>query len=280
MISSASNPKLRYVRSLSRAAARAREGRFVVEGMRLVDDALDAGIRPAFAMTSTTWGTTERAAALRARLEEHHVPVFDVSPAAFAELADTETPQGVLAVVRSPDLPLPAQPDLLLVIDGMRDPGNLGTLLRTAAAAAVDGVLLVPGTVDPTNPKVVRAAMGAHFRVPILERDWAAVAAVAGDGASGGLGVWLADTTGAHDYAQVDWRGPSALVVAGEAHGPSDAARKLAGGTVRIPMPGTVESLNAATAAAVILFEAIRQRRGDAGARYENRSSAQGSPCM
>ncbi len=261
MISSASNPKLRHIRSLARAAARAREGRFVIEGMRLVEDALDAGVAPALAVVSAAWGESERAAALLARLGDRSVPVFTVAPAVFAGLAGTESPQGILAVVPKSETPLPARLDLVVVVDGMRDPGNLGTLLRTAAAAAVDGVLLAPGTVDATNPKVVRAAMGAHFRMPIAARDWAGIAETLRAGSPGGVPAWLADAGGEHDYARVDWALPAAVVIAGEAHGPSDAARALAAATVRIPMPGGVESLNAATAAAVILFEALRQRR-------------------
>lgn len=257
MIASPTNPKLRYVRRLAQAAFRARERRLFVEGVRLAEEMLDAGARPAFALVSDDLDATERGRLLRRRLIEHAVPTFDVERRLLAEIAGIQTSQGILAVVPMPDRPLPEAPRLVVVVDGLRDPGNLGTLLRTAAAAGVDAVLLAPGTVDASNPKAVRAAMGAHFRIPIHALDWAAVESYL----RLDIRIWLADVGGAEDYAAVDWRAPAAVIVAGEAHGPSAEARRLAGGTIRIPMPGAMESLNAATAAAVILFEVVRQRR-------------------
>ena len=255
MITSAANLKLRYVRALARRSFRAREGRMVVEGVRLVEEALGAAVDPAFALTTETLGATERGRALQARLEARGVPTLAVAPALFADLAGTVSPQGVLAVVGTPALAMPEAPDLVLVLDGLRDPGNLGTALRAAAAAGGDLALLAPGTVDATNSKVVRAAMGAHFRLPIRHADWAEIGA-----RCAGLTTWVADAGGEAPYTDVDWRRPSALVVGGEADGPSAAARGAAAAAVAIPMPGHAESLNAASAAAVILFEAARQR--------------------
>jgi TrmH family RNA methyltransferase len=144
-----------------------------------------------------------------------------------------------------------------LVLDGLRDPGNLGTILRTADAAGVQAVFLAPGTVDAYNPKVVRAAMGAHFHVPLVAAGWTALA-----GRLRGLSLWLAEARQGLAYDQVDWRQPSALIIGAEAAGPGDAARRLAPKQVSIPMPGQAESLNAAVAAGIILFEAARQRAG------------------
>ena len=141
----------------------------------------------------------------------------------------------------------------------MRDPGNLGTILRSAEAAGVGQVLLAPGTVDAYNPKVVRGAMGAHFRLPLESLDWPAIAERVA-----GRAVWLADAAGEIAYDQVDWTAPSALIVGGEAAGAGQRAAELATGRVCIPMTGGAESLNAAMAATVILFEAARQRRGGA----------------
>lgn len=264
MITSSENPKLRYVRHLERGSFRAREGRLVLEGSRLIQDALDAGAVPAFALVAGSPEAQARNTALRARLETRAVPVFDVDPRLWADLAQTEASQGVLAVLPVPVLPLPAGLGLVLIVDGLRDPGNLGTLLRTAAAAGVDLVLLAPGTVDATNPKVVRAAMGAHFRVAVRAADWEGIAAIV-RASPHPPAVWIAEAGGASDYTVVDWTAPSVLVVGGEAQGPSPDARALAEGTLRIPMAGGVESLNAATAAAVILFEARRQRAGAMG---------------
>ena len=178
--------------------------------------------------------------------------------------SDTETPQGVLAVLPFPRHGIPREPSLVLIVDRLRVPGNLGTILRTAAAAAVELVLLPPGTVDPYNPKTVRGGMGAHFRLPILQLDWEGV-----ERHLAGLDVWLAAAGEGIRYDQVDWRRPVALIVGGEASGAGERAARLAtgelggercGGRVRIPMPGGMESLNAAVAAGVVLFEIVRQR--------------------
>ncbi len=172
----------------------------------------------------------------------------------MAACSDTQTPQGVLAVV--PFVNLEPRPGLLLILDGIRDPGNLGTILRSAESAGVGQVLLAPGTVDLYNPKVVRGAMGAHLRLPALSQDWHSIGQRARDRA-----VWLADAAGDTAYHAVDWTQPSALLVGGEASGAGQEAADLATGKLSIPMTGGAESLNAAMAATIILFEAARQRQ-------------------
>jgi TrmH family RNA methyltransferase len=173
----------------------------------------------------------------------------------MAAAADTHTPSGLLAVVPMPRRAVSAPLTFALVLDRLGDPGNLGTVLRTAAAAGVQAVLLTPGTVDPFNPKVVRAAMGAHFHLPIVAAEWEALPSQLA-----GLTVWRAEAGAGAAYDAVDWRQPSALLIGSEASGPGDEARALAPNLVSIPMPGRAESLNAAVAAAVLMFEVARQR--------------------
>jgi TrmH family RNA methyltransferase len=261
VITSASNPKLRYVRRLAHRAFRHREGRLVAEGVRLVADVLDTGARPAFALVSEELDATAGGAQLHSRLRSSKVALFDVAPRLLADLGDTVTSQGVLAVFPFPELPWPEEGDLgrgglVLVMDSVRDPGNVGTMLRTALASGADGVVAAPGTVDATSPKVVRAGMGAQFRVPLRDMSWGQVAALS---AAAGLQVIVADASAERSYTSVDWTKPSMLVIGGETEGVSEQARQL-GEAVRIPMSGPAESLNAAVAAAVILFEAVRQR--------------------
>lgn len=256
MITSPTNPKIKYVRALARRKTRQREGQFVIEGVRLIEEALRAGIIPALVFFTSDLKGTARGQALLADMEKHGVAPLLVSNALMKAMSDTQTPQGILAVVPFPQIALPPQPSLALIVDGIRDPGNLGTLLRTAQAAGVDAVLLAPGTVDPYNPKVVRGAMGAHFRLPIAARDWGTIAASISQ-----TQVLLADAQGELTYDAVDWRLPSALIIGSEARGASSRARQLAESRVSIPMQGETESLNAAIAAAIILFEAARQRR-------------------
>lgn len=254
MLTSTHNPRVRAVRTLlDKRQAREDERRFVVEGVRLVETALTAGVRPEVAFYTADLAASPRGAALLATLRATCETV-EVSEAVLHVMSDTETPQGVVAV-----LPFLTMDDgrwtFVLVIDGVRDPGNLGTLMRSAAGAWVDQVVLAPGTVDLYNPKVVRAGMGAHFYVPAASLAWDKIKTRLDS-----LAVRIADADAPQPYYTVDWTGPSALIVGGEAEGVSHAARALSHARVSIPMRPGVESLNAAMAATVILFEAVRQR--------------------
>jgi TrmH family RNA methyltransferase len=180
-----------------------------------------------------------------------------VTPQVMASMSDTETPQGILAVLPFVERELPEMVSSLLIVDRLNTPGNLGAVLRTAAAAGVEAVVLAPGTVDATNPKVVRGAMGAHFRLPMVQRNWEAIVQMAE-----GMYVLLADADGDVAYDEVDWRQAVALILGGEAHGASAEAAHLANARVSIPMQRGVESLNAAVAVGVLLFEMARQRAG------------------
>ncbi|MFN2244809.1 MAG: TrmH family RNA methyltransferase [Anaerolineae bacterium] len=253
MITSAQNERVKYVRSLARRRVRQREGRFVVEGTRLLDELVGAGIEPALVFCTAAWAESPAGQRLLPQIHTGE-GIWPVTDAVMAACADTQTPQGVLAVV--PFLSLSPRPGLLLILDAIRDPGNLGTILRSAESAGVGQVLLAPGTVDLYNPKVVRGAMGAHFRLPAFSHDWPEIARQAG-----GRAVWLADAAGETAYDAVDWTRPSALLVGAEASGAGEEAAQMATSRVSIPMIGGAESLNAAMATTVILFEAARQRR-------------------
>ena len=256
MITSLKNDKVKQVRALqSRKRVRQRERLFVFEGTRLVEEAVRAGVHPSYVFHTEAAERDERTARLLESLREATVPCYGVSDAVMAACSATETPQGILAVIPIPELARPERPTFTLILDRVRDPGNLGTILRTALAAGVEQVLLTPGTVDATNPKVVRAAMGAHLRLPIVALRWEAIAE-----AVTGCDVWLATVGGETRYTAVDWTHPVALVVGGEASGAGEQASTLARGQVTIPMAAEVESLNTAVAAAVILFEVMQQR--------------------
>ena len=255
MIISVANEKVKYVRSLYRRRVRYRERRFVIEGVRLMEEAFRAGIVPALLFYNEGLDAVPGGRELLAEMQKVGAPAFAVSEGVMKALADTVSPQGVLAVVPFVELDPPPSLSLALVVDRLRDPGNLGSILRSANAAGVEQVILAPKTVDPYNPKVVRGAMGAHFRLPIVALSWPEIAE-----ALAGVQVLLADVRAEQAYYEVDWTQPSALIVGGEAHGASPEAMELAAATIAIPMPGEAESLNAAMAASVILFEAARQR--------------------
>jgi RNA methyltransferase, TrmH family len=254
MITSVHNERVKYIRSLARRRVRQREGRFVVEGTRLVGEMVRAGVRPALVLYTEAWAATPSGQGLFAALVDSTEGAWLASEAVLAACAGTETPQGILAV--APSASIEPQPGPILIVDRLRDPGNLGTILRSAEAAGAGQVILMPGTVDAYNPKVVRSAMGAHFRLAIADLGWPAIA-----GRVAGRAVWLADAAGNVAYDAVDWCAPSALIVGGEAAGAGEEAGALATGRVCIPMAAETESLNAAMAATVILFEIARQRR-------------------
>jgi len=271
MITSIANEKVKYVRSLSRRRVRYRERRFVIEGVRLIEEAFRAGVLPALLFYSGGRDVFSGSEELLTRIQASETPAFAVSEKVMRAMAATTSPPGILAVVPFVELTPPPSPSLVLVVDGLRDPGNLGTVLRSADAAGVGLAILAPRTVDHYNPKVVRGAMGAHFRLPISALSWPQIAE-----ALAGVVVLLADVRGEQTYYEVDWTRPSALIIGGEAHGPSREARELAATTVTIPMHGGAESLNAAMAASIILFEAARQRRREQRIPSTNSGQAAG----
>lgn len=243
----------------------------------MVAQALAAGYRPAFVFFTDQYAAGHSVGAMADTLEEAvAVPgaearallaglaagdtaLWQVSPEVMQTLADTVTPQGIAAVVPMavPDVARAREAGLLLILDNLRDPGNLGTVLRTARAAGVEAVALSAGCVDLYAPKVVRAGMGAHFGLAVLPgQTWAELALLAA-----GRQVLLADADGEWTPWQVNWRRPTALIIGNEAHGAGPEARALAQRGVRLPMEADMESLNAAIAAAVFMFEAQRQRR-------------------
>lgn len=252
MITSPQNPKLKLVRALqSRARARRKENAFIVEGVRLFEETLKAHWQIRFVLYDRT--LSERGQALLTALAG--VDKEEVDAALLNSVSDTENSQGILAVlVHNPRL-LPANLDFVLIPDQIRDPGNLGTLIRTAAAAGVEAVLLPPGTTDAFAPKVLRAGMGAHFRLPIVNMAWDEIKAQVQ-----GLAVFLAEMEGDISYADADLKQACTVIVGGEAEGASEAARALANAEVYIPMQADTESLNAAVAGAILLFEVARQR--------------------
>jgi TrmH family RNA methyltransferase len=262
MITSTANEKVKYVRSLHRRRSRYREQVFIAEGLRTIEEAIRAGIQPAFLFHTPAMLELPRARLLVSQAEEQGVPVKAVSEPVMAVMSDTVTPSGILAVLPMPECAIPFPLAWVLVVDRLRDPGNMGTILRSALAAGVELVITTRGTVDVYSPKVVRAAMGTHFRLSLcVSQTWPMI-----EDTLAGLQVLLARPREGSAYWEVDWRQPAALLVGGEAEGASPESEAIATGYVTIPMREDVESLNAAVAASVLLFEAARQRFHAAGA--------------
>ncbi len=245
----------RLRRLLERPSVREREKAFVVEGPTLVGDALDAGVplECLFVAPATSSPVVVRAVAAG-------IPVFDLAPGVLERVAGTVTPQPVLAVAPTVDVDLDALAgaSLVVVCVDVRDPGNLGTVLRSAEAAGVGGIICCDGSVDVYNPKCVRASAGSLFHTRVVARGEPV-------NVLGTLGGWdlrrLGTRPDAGDpYYRVDLTAPTALVLGNEANGlPAPAAAAL-DGWITIPMAGRSESLNVGMAAAVLCFEAARQR--------------------
>lgn len=221
-----------------------------------MEEALKAGVVPTLVFFTPDLSDSQRGRELLAVIEDLPCECFVVTDTVMKALSDTVSPQGILAVVPFLELPLPENPWLILVVDRVRDPGNLGTILRSAEAAGASQVILIPATVDVYSPKVVRGAMGAHFYLPIVAgASWSETAEVLGE-----RPILLAEARGDKAYYEVDWTKPSALIVGSEAEGSGQEAERLATERIVIPMQGKAESLNVAVAASVILFEAARQQ--------------------
>lgn len=259
MITSTQNSKIRLVRALmGKRKERQANQAFVVEGVRLTEEALTSGWTPQFVLYCDQ--LSDRGRELAEGFSSRGVEVEEVVPHLMESMAGTRSPQGILAVLPLRALPLPADPDFVLVADQVRDPGNLGTILRTAAAAEVQAVILTPGTTDAFAPKVVRSGMGAHFRLPVIEMTWEQLHAAHAFGELRNISFYVADAGGEKDCWSLDWRSPVGIIVGGEADGAGVQSHRLAAGGVNIPMPGKMESLNAAIATSVLLFEVVRQR--------------------
>jgi RNA methyltransferase, TrmH family len=258
MITSAQNPKLKLVRSLmGRPKERREANAFVVEGVRLIEEAVTAGWKFQFALYSD--GLSERGQDLVKVLKAHRIDVEEAAGDLLQKASETESTQGILAVLELTELPMPESPNFILIPDQIRDPGNLGTLLRTAAATGVQAVFLPPDTTDAFAPKVVRAGMGSHFQLPIHEMTWEEIREQTCV-QHPLMPIYLADMEGAPCW-ETDLRQPLALIIGSEAEGASAEGQKLATDKICIPMPGKIESLNAGVAGSVLMFEVVRQRK-------------------
>jgi TrmH family RNA methyltransferase len=264
IITSAQNPRIKAALRLRERRHRDREGLCLVEGFDELSLAVEAGADVECLFMEPRAGAGPAAESLLARLRG--AEVLETAEDAFARLSYRENPDGWAAVVKTPsraleDLEVGASP-LLLVVDGVEKPGNLGAMLRTADAAGVSGVILSGAGTDAWNPNVIRASRGAVFSVPL--------AIAAPDEAIAWLRVHeaaivAADPGGSPPYFDSDLAGSVAIVVGAEDQGLSGAWRAAASSMVGIPMTGRVNSLNVATAAALLLFEAVRQRGSVSG---------------
>lgn len=263
VVRSRRNPLVQRLRALKAQAARADPGLALLEGLKLIEEALASGIDVVEVVAAPRAGRDARGAALLDRLRAEAIPVSLVDDGVLASLSELETSQGVLALARRPSFEeetLFTGVPLVLVAVGIQNPGNLGGLLRTAEAAGASGAYLTEGTADPFSWKALRGSMGSAFRLPHLG-PLPAGEAIARLKARR-VRTLAAATGAALAYDQADLRGPVAVLLGSEGRGLPEALAAAADERVSVPMRGGVESLNVGVAAAILLFEAARQRRG------------------
>jgi TrmH family RNA methyltransferase len=258
IVQSKQNSRLKELRRALTHPARETTSLAGIEGLKLLEEALRAGLRVA---------TVFVAQGFESLLDDLQLPSETEILLLTKELLDsaltTEAPQPIAALIEPPQWSWPnllggeKQPALILVLAGLQDPGNLGTILRSAEAFDTTGVIALPGTVNAWNPKAVRASAGSVFRVPLLAMS---VKECFDRLRESEIKIWTTDVNDAQPAPQVDLAAPVALLIGNEGNGvPADLAARAAG-AITIPYPGPVESLNAAVAASVLLYEASRQR--------------------
>lgn len=264
MITSTANKQVRLAAGLrDRAKVRREEGLFLAEGLRMCRELRPEETRQVF-VTAAFRAQAENARWLKA------YPWEEVSDQVMDYMAGTQTPQGIIALARQRSWSLGellkgnGRPACLMVLETLQDPGNLGTILRAGEGAGITGVVMNRETADVYNPKVIRSTMGSLMRVPFVYVD--SLRTALEEMKAAGIRVFAAHLKGERDYDQEDYRGPSAFLIGNEANGLTEETAGLADRLVKIPMCGRVESLNAAVAASVLMFEAARQRRAQAGA--------------
>ena len=258
MITSTSSSQVKHVVQLQKKAKARKENReFVVEGIKMVSEAPKNRIVRVYASETFVMANREALSGLSADSEL----VETVSDHVFMQMSDTKTPQGILAVVKMADYRLQdvlTGNPLVIAVENIQDPGNLGTIIRMGEGAGISGVLMSQNTVDIYNPKVIRSTMGSIYRVPFLYAgDFSAALQ---DMKQAGVTLYAASLEGKTTYTHENYKKPSAFLIGNEGNGLTESTSALADTLIRIPMHGNVESLNAAIACTVLTYEAARQR--------------------
>ena len=260
MITSANNSQVKNIIQLNqKAKARREQGLFVAEGRKMFREAPESWIHKVYVTESLT--SDEMVMEQIHRLPEEKAEI--VADNVFRQMCDTKTPQGILTVLKKPEWRmediLKGPAPLIMILEDLQDPGNAGTIIRTGEGAGVSGVFLTKTCVDITNPKVIRSTMGSVYRMPFLYVE--DVVSLKAELEEKGVRIFAAHLKGENSYDQESYTGGSAFLIGNEGNGLTEEAAEAADCLIRIPMCGKVESLNAAMAAGILMYEAARQRR-------------------
>ena len=259
MITSTHNAKVQLIRTLlNEKKARDENSLFIAEGVRLIEEGLQSNWKIKELLYSSRLG--QRGRNIIDRYQASSITAEEVKPELFESLSATDNSQGILAVFEKKYYEFPDDQDFLVIADQIRDPGNLGTLMRTAWAGGVQMMLLTAGCVDPYSPKVIRSAMGAHFHLPFQQTTVADIQIWRNTAGSKILFYAAAMEQGTSCW-ETDLRVPLALILGSEAEGITPQMLALVDKSIHLPMPGGSESLNAAIAGSILIFEIVRQRK-------------------
>ena len=269
-ITSLRNPKVKVLRSLRQRKYRRQEGRFLIEGIRIVEEALACGAPVERFIYAPDLLVSQRAQALVDQVEL--IPRLALSADVFRSLSDRENPQGIAAVVRIEDRTLASIPRdegmLVIVAYQLRDPGNLGSIIRTADAAGASGIVIVGPSVDLYDPQTVRATMGSLFALPVVRlEDGTPLSVWYEEIRAEGISLLVAATSahGRETCFEADLSRPVILLVGSERHGLPEPVQAGADTVIRLPMSGRATSLNVSAATAALVFEIVRQRLATSG---------------
>jgi TrmH family RNA methyltransferase len=265
MITSTNNPRVKKIAEYcKKAKARKEDGVFIVEGIRMVREVPIDLLRELYVTPEFMKNISDDDRYIIEEIGSSDSAVIEeVSQDVMEKMADTKTPQGILAVVKQARWELSdmlKDKPMLLILENIQDPGNLGTMFRTGEGAGVTGIIMSSDMADVYNPKVVRSTMGAIFRMPFIYAD-SIPATVKTLEKEHGVNTYAAHLKGTKNYDEIDYHGPCAFMIGNEGNGLTKEAADAASEYVLIPMLGKVESMNAAVSAAVLTFEAARQRR-------------------
>ncbi|MDO9545516.1 MAG: RNA methyltransferase [Pelolinea sp.] len=260
MITSVQNAKIKLVRELLGAKKHREKARsIVIEGVRLAEESLAANLPVHFCLYSER--ISDRGRGVVDQIQALSFEAEEISEGLLDRISDTKTSQGILLVTPIPEIGLKTKIDSVVVLDKIRDPGNMGTILRTAAAMDLGAVLLTPGTADPFSPKVMRAAMGAHFRIPIRTMTVEDIHSFCKQRNGLELSILLTDTACSQASWETDLAKPVCILVGSEADGVSPEMREIVDECISIPMSSKMESFNAAVSASILMYEMTRQRK-------------------
>lgn len=260
-ITSTKNPLIKEIKSLHRKKGRMKNNAFIIEGVKIINEAMENDYPIENILYTDQLLKNNEGEDFLKKLEGFYSPIY-VSENIFKEISDTENPQGILAVAQlryrtTDEINSNAYP-FLLYLDEVQDPGNMGTIIRTADAFNIDGIIISEGCVDPYNPKVVRATMGSIFRTPLYytSNGLEELKALKDKG----MKVYSTSLEGSIPIYQADYIGGQILVIGNESKGVKEDIQQMSDILIKIPMPGKAESLNAGVAASIIMYEVMKQR--------------------